>query len=184
MDNGLISLSYWDGSNTSQSVSPATIGVLNNSTGCMIVYDFETAKDNLTGEEDVFGLELNPQYDISLAPEESKSVVFSINRSNVSGTMEPADDERQEPLHCILWQNQPNPFDQSTTIRFSIPYRCKVKLTIYNILGEAIAKLISEELSPGTYCKKWEASDVASGIYFCRLEAGNSADTKKLLVLK
>ncbi len=183
MDNGLSSLSYWDGSNTSQSVSPSTIGILNNTTGSMIFYDFETTPEYLTGEEDVFGLELNPTYNISLAAEDSTNISISIHKSEVEGTEEPQD-EQPELLPCILWQNYPNPVSHSTTIKFSIPYTSDVELTIYNIIGREVAKIVSTELPPGIYCKNWEASDMASGVYFCRLEAGSFTDTKKLLVLK
>jgi len=83
-----------------------------------------------------------------------------------------------------LAQNYPNPFNAITTIQYSIAYRSSVKLKIYNLLGQEIATLFSGELDPGVYITQWNAGRFASGVYFCRIEAGNLVDTKKLLLLR
>jgi hypothetical protein len=55
---------------------------------------------------------------------------------------------------------------------------------VFNILGEVVATLVSEELNVGTYTTQWNASGVASGVYLYRLQTGDFVDTKKLLLLK
>jgi len=84
-----------------------------------------------------------------------------------------------------LEQNYPNPFNPSTTIEFALPHSGFVTLKIYNILGEEMAALVSERLTAGKYKYEWDASDLASGVYFYRLEAGKDfIKTKKLVLLK
>lgn len=72
-----------------------------------------------------------------------------------------------------LLQNFPNPFNPITTIQFQVPQTCDVSLKIYNILGELVATLISKRLTAGKYTFEWDASNMASGLYLYRLEAGD-----------
>ena len=88
------------------------------------------------------------------------------------------------PDQFELLQNYPNPFNPSTTITFSIPRSSFVILKVFNILGEEVKSLVSEERAPGTYTVKWDASGNASGVYFYRLQAGGFVDTKKLLLIR
>jgi hypothetical protein len=83
-----------------------------------------------------------------------------------------------------LLSNYPNPFNPSTTFKFSIPAESHVSLTIYNALGEEVEQLVSQEMSAGVYTARWNASRFASGVYFYRLNAGQYTSTKKLLLLK
>ena len=88
------------------------------------------------------------------------------------------------PSEFNLSQNYPNPFNPVTNIRFSISKQTNVKITVYNILGQSIQKLIDEKKSPGVYEVQFDGSHLASGIYFYRLETDNFSQTKKLLLLK
>jgi hypothetical protein len=83
-----------------------------------------------------------------------------------------------------LSQNYPNPFNPSTTIAFTLPSRSFVTLKIFDILGRELATIVSEELPAGNYTRQWNASNMSSGVYFYRLEAGSSTQTKKLILLK
>jgi hypothetical protein len=83
-----------------------------------------------------------------------------------------------------LSSNYPNPFNPSTTIKFSIPHEAHVSLAIYNTIGKKVAQLISKEMSAGVYSTEWNASGFANGVYFYRLQAGLFSDTKKLVLLK
>ena len=96
------------------------------------------------------------------------------------------EEEPLEPLPTVyaLEQNYPNPFNPSTTIEFSLPRSGHVRLKMFNMLGEVVTTLVNEELNVGTYTTQWNAADVASGIYFYRLQAGDFVDMKKLLLLK
>lgn len=71
----------------------------------------------------------------------------------------------------VLEQNYPNPFNPSTTIRYSMPIQSRVKLIIYNSIGENIAELINSNQSAGSYEVSWDAGNVASGIYFYSIRA-------------
>jgi photosystem II stability/assembly factor-like uncharacterized protein len=83
-----------------------------------------------------------------------------------------------------LEQNYPNPFNPRTNIRFSIPRETHVLICIYNSMGKEVTKLISQQMHAGIYTAEWNADGYASGIYFCRIIAGNYTETKKLLLLK
>ncbi|MGD0339965.1 MAG: T9SS type A sorting domain-containing protein [Bacteroidota bacterium] len=100
----------------------------------------------------------------------------------------------QTPKYFSLEQNYPNPFNPSTNIRFSLPKASDVNLSIYNILGERIAVVVSEHMNAGTHLAEWNASGFASGVYFYRLsafplesrdrQAGSFNETRKLILLK
>jgi len=84
----------------------------------------------------------------------------------------------------ILSQNYPNPFNSTTIIEFSLPKAGYVTLTIYNVSGEKVTALVSENLAAGSYEYQWDASGLASGIYFYTLRAGNVELTKKLILMR
>ncbi len=88
------------------------------------------------------------------------------------------------PLGFTLFQNYPNPFNPSTTILYSLPVEAFVTLRIYNILGQTVAMLVSEEREAGSYQVQFDGTGLASGVYFYRMRAGDFVDTKKLLLLK
>jgi alpha-amylase len=83
-----------------------------------------------------------------------------------------------------LEQNFPNPFNPSTTIRYAIPYRTQVKLAVYDVLGREVAVLANGEQGAGTRTVRLDGSDLASGVYFYRLQAGTYVRTSKMLLLK
>ncbi|MGD0339488.1 MAG: T9SS type A sorting domain-containing protein [Bacteroidota bacterium] len=83
-----------------------------------------------------------------------------------------------------LYSNYPNPFNPTTTIKFSIPKTGYTTLKIFNITGREVVALVSEKLNPGTYTTKWDASNLSSGIYFYRLQSGTFIQTKKLVLMK
>lgn len=83
-----------------------------------------------------------------------------------------------------LSQNFPNPFNSTTTIRFTLPRAGFAKLDIYNILGEHLTTLVAGELSADTHSARWDASSFPGGVYFYRLGAGNFLTTKKMLLAR
>ena len=93
------------------------------------------------------------------------------------------------PSRFSLYQNYPNPFNPSTTIRFSIPMdlgkkTVLVELDVYDVLGRDIKTLVNSELSAGNYEIQFNASDLASGIYFYTLKVGEFLETRKMILLK
>ncbi len=91
------------------------------------------------------------------------------------------------PSSFKLYQNYPNPFNPSTKIKFDISSassNLQVKMTIFNILGYEIRKLINAKLTGGKYEIDFNASSLPSGIYFCKFEAGDFVDIKRMIFLK
>lgn len=89
-----------------------------------------------------------------------------------------------EPSGYNLCQNYPNPFNPETSIRFSVHEPGNVVLNIFDSLGEIVDRLVNTFLLPGTYERKWNAANFASGIYFYRLETGSFKQTRKMIHLK
>jgi predicted GH43/DUF377 family glycosyl hydrolase len=88
------------------------------------------------------------------------------------------------PSEFTLYQNYPNPFNPTTTIQFDLPKNSEVILKVFNILGEEVAMLVSDRLSAGSYSYEWNASNLASGVYLYRLQAGDYFETKKMVVMR
>lgn len=88
------------------------------------------------------------------------------------------------PADFELSQNFPNPFNPSTTIKFSIPSNQYVTLKVYDLLGKEVVTLFDENLNAGTYQKEFNANHLASGMYLYKLQSGQFTSTKKLLLLK
>ena len=89
-----------------------------------------------------------------------------------------------QPTGFELFQNYPNPFNPRTTISWQLAVDSYVQLKIYNINGEEVATLLSAFLHSGFHSVEWDASDVASGVYLYRLEAGGYVETKKMVLMK
>ncbi len=93
------------------------------------------------------------------------------------------------PSGLHLHQNFPNPFNPSTTISFDLPRRTNVTLTVHNILGQVVARLIDEELTAGEHSTEWDGRDssgkpASSGIYLYRLTTDTGTLSRKMLLLK
>jgi hypothetical protein len=84
----------------------------------------------------------------------------------------------------MLEQSYPNPFNPSTIIRYGVPQRSKVSLTVFNTLGQQVAQLVDGEQEAGHHEVRFDASGLSSGVYFYRIQAGNFVSTKKLLLLR
>ena len=113
-------------------------------------------------------------------------------RSNVSLASGVNEQEIRDlilPREFSLSQNYPNPFNPSTTISYSIPTQSRVKLQIYNLLGQVVTTLVDADKNPGYYEAIWNGTNqsgksVSSGLYFYSLRAGQFNDTKKMVILK
>ncbi|HMQ69955.1 MAG TPA: S41 family peptidase [Ignavibacteria bacterium] len=92
--------------------------------------------------------------------------------------------ENNIPYNYSLSQNFPNPFNPTTTIKFSLPENAFTKLVIYDALGKEVATLVNEQLSPGSYERDWDAANFPSGVYYYKLSAGNYSMINKMILLK
>jgi photosystem II stability/assembly factor-like uncharacterized protein len=84
----------------------------------------------------------------------------------------------------LLEQNYPNPFNPTTTIGFGIQNKSNVKITILNAIGEEVAVVLNEEREPGFHQVEFNAANLPSGVYFCRIQASSFVETKKMILLK
>jgi Zn-dependent metalloprotease len=88
------------------------------------------------------------------------------------------------PVKFALWQNFPNPFNPSTVISWQLAASSNVDLSIFNLLGQKVVTLISENQPAGYYQVEWDATNFASGIYYYRLEAGEFREVKKMILIR
>jgi photosystem II stability/assembly factor-like uncharacterized protein len=87
-------------------------------------------------------------------------------------------------LPYALGQNYPNPFNPSTTFKFTLPSQEHVTLNVYDVSGRLVAKVLSSEMTPGEHVVRFDASGLASGVYFYRLETSSGIETKKMVLLR
>jgi hypothetical protein len=103
--------------------------------------------------------------------------------------LEVAKASESAPQHFSLSQNHPNPFNPRTSIRYALSQDAHVRLTVYNVLGQRVATLVDEHQVAGYKTSSWEGKDtrgveVASGVYFYRLEADRFSEIRKMLLVK
>lgn len=100
------------------------------------------------------------------------------------------DNSGTTPEDFTLSQNYPNPFNPSTNIKYSLPQTSRVRIEVFNILGEKIATLVNEMIDAGSYELNWNAKNYASGMYLIRIEAlsiegnKNFVEVKKAMLIK
>ncbi|AFH50015.1 Putative membrane protein [Ignavibacterium album JCM 16511] len=107
---------------------------------------------------------------------------FLLDRGNLSSV----DKDKDLPKEFSLAQNCPNPFNPSTKIKYVIPngVRNLVTLKVHDILGNEVATLVNEEKPAGVYAVEFDASNLSSGIYFYKINAGSFSETKKMILLR
>jgi hypothetical protein len=91
---------------------------------------------------------------------------------------------RQLPNGYTLYQNYPNPFNPNTTFRYTLPKRSHVVITLYNTLGQKVATVLDRMIDAGYHESHFDGSQLASGVYFYRMQTGYFDQTKKLLLFK
>ena len=88
------------------------------------------------------------------------------------------------PYEFSLSQNYPNPFNPSTTIRYGLPTRSHVTLTVFSTLGQQVAQLVNGDMQAGYHEVEFDGKNLSSGVYFYRIQAGEFVATKRLLLLQ
>ena len=88
------------------------------------------------------------------------------------------------PNEFNLSQNYPNPFNPSTTIEFSLPKSEYIELKVYNILGKEVSTLVSKKLNQGNHTYQFDGKNLASGVYYYQLVAGDYREVKKMILLR
>lgn len=92
--------------------------------------------------------------------------------------------EKFAPAEFRLYQNYPNPFNPVTMIKYEVPKNSRVKISLYDILGQEVMNLGDEEKAAGRYELRFNAQSLPSGIYFYKLDAGNFTQTKKMILMR
>lgn len=108
------------------------------------------------------------------------SMQYTVTLSPVTGV----EHENILPSEFALFQNYPNPFNPSTRIKFSLPEQMKVKIDVIDVTGSVVNTLMDEVQSAGTHEINFDASDLASGMYFARLITQNGMRVQKMILMK
>jgi len=138
-----------------------------------------TEIQNYVFSDDLFGIE-------------SEHLYYRLKQIDFDGTFEYSEVVEvvvDIPTEFSLEQNHPNPFNPSTTIRFTIPQGEKretrnINLKVYDVLGNEITTLVNEEKPTGSYEVEFNAANLPSGIYFYKLRAGDFVETRKMVLIK
>ena len=107
--------------------------------------------------------------------------IWTVDADEVVST---ENDSSELPAKFTLEQNYPNPFNPSTTIEFSVPTDTRVELTVFDVTGRAVALLTDKVYAAGEYRIEWDAGNMASGVYFYRMKAGDVIQTKRMMLIK
>jgi hypothetical protein len=94
------------------------------------------------------------------------------------------DDNANLPTEYGIEQNYPNPFNPSTEIRYQLPENNFVTIEVFDILGSKITTLVNGEMEAGYHSVTWNAGNLASGVYFYKIQSGSFSAIKKLMLLK
>jgi predicted outer membrane repeat protein len=89
-----------------------------------------------------------------------------------------------KPISFSLKQNFPNPFNNRTTIKYFVPKKSAIRIVILNIMGQEIETLLNDQQTPGYHTIVWNPKNLASGMYFYKIQAGNFVDVKKCILMK
>lgn len=143
----------------------------------LIIYYAEVEEDIAKAKE--FLSRMNEVY-----PEEDLTLFANINMSQFAGNLKKEALTNQIPVEYSLSNNFPNPFNPVTTITYTIPVNERVLIKVYDILGREVTTLVNEDKIAGKYSLSFDASRLASGIYFYTIKAGSFTQTKKMVLIK
>ena len=130
---------------------------------------------------------VNPPFTTALTTVNDSTVAlvnnttFSIINPTLVGT---GSNVSELPKEFKLYENYPNPFNPTTTIKYDIANNSFVKLVVYDLAGKEIETLVSNNMQAGSYEATWSGSNYASGVYFARIEAGSYRHIIKMLMIK
>ncbi len=128
-------------------------------------------------------------YTIAFVQNDNTHEVYGAGKSETTQFVIDVGSENVSPYAFHLEKNYPNPFNPVTSIKYSIPEHAKVRLSVYNVIGQKVTDLVNKSQSAGRYTVQWNGKDnrgsaVSSGIYFYRLTAGNKVMQNKMLLVK
>ncbi len=141
------------------------------------------------GARAVFAEDLNDDGFVDVLSASSLDNTIAWYRNGTGTSVTPWKDTQSIPISESILTNYPNPFNPTTTISFSIQNNSNVELTVFNIKGQRVKQLISDQLSAGEYSVFWDGRDenykpVGSGIYLYKLIAGDFQRVRKMILMK
>ncbi|MCW9095100.1 MAG: T9SS type A sorting domain-containing protein [Ignavibacteriaceae bacterium] len=162
---------------TLSGTSSKVAGELVDSNGTVVAFNNSTSSNPFTLSAPSAGLyRVNAGYkNPSLRWDSSMISITTVTNIN---------ENELNPTAFKLYDNYPNPFNPSTTLRYSIPEASFTTLKVYDELGKEVATLVNETKSAGTYEVEFSAKDLASGIYYYTLQAGSFSKTNKMILMK
>jgi hypothetical protein len=166
-------------------------GIWNSSNLALAVWGDDQLTQSLDGMKDggifegrLWDNETGLEYSLNLSSvggplsfEQNGLTVIQFAAKTVAG-------EKGAPAVFELLPNFPNPFNPTTTIEYTVPRQAHIRITVFSVSGQQVAILGDSMVQPGRYAVTWNASDLPSGVYFCRLTTGDTMLTTKLLLLK
>jgi hypothetical protein len=157
-----------------------SLQILGSASGSFSITFEELSKVFLL-DEDFALLESPLQLDETFILNESNSSIrFAFDELTSVG----GEDVAYAPKIFLLSQNYPNPFNSITNIQYQLSAASEVLLTIYNIRGQEVLRLVESDQPAGYHQITWNAANVASGMYFYRLRAGDFVQTRKMILLR
>jgi len=114
----------------------------------------------------------------------TEKLVFSYIDGPCSNMLGVNNTNNNIPGEYYLNQNYPNPFNPSTKISFGIPQASNVKISVMDVTGKEIAEITNKHFSAGNHSVEYNADDIASGVYFYRIDAGEFSSVKKMIIIK
>lgn len=154
-----------------------------DSTFSAIVFDTTTADKNLKLSDT---LEARTEYywRVNLTDSMGTSNYSAIGHFETGTGIDVVKQAPVVPKEFKLYQNYPNPFNPSTIVSYDVPKTSHVIITLYDVLGRKLATIINGTKDPGSYHATFNGSDLPSGVYFYRLQAGSFTQVKKMVLLK
>ena len=124
------------------------------------------------------------RYFLTLELMDMYSVSFGLGIEGVETAAAIKSGQGEPPHRFLLSQNYPNPFNPSTIIYYELRMTSDVDLSVYNLLGQKVATLISKNQSAGSYQVEWDATGFASGVYYYSLESGEFRAVRKMILVR
>ncbi|RLF43289.1 MAG: hypothetical protein DRN29_10340 [Thermoplasmata archaeon] len=178
---GRRALKYWDGTDTSSIFTPSMRGVVNVETGKGLLFDFKDQPDGVTGEDNVFGLEISPRWTVEVPSYGNGSIAITLSIGSYSGVKPPPGSGERLLV-------MPNPSGRRVMIVFEGMVQEEPELRIYDALGRHIRTLRLIEQS-GLAAFIWDGLDssgrrVADGIYFARIAKSRRSSGAKIILVR
>jgi hypothetical protein len=140
---------------------------------------FGADAEGLNAEGEIFTLRFDGRADVQLSSANLRN--SGNNQMNIEIINS---DVNAVPTSFALDQNYPNPFNPSTIISYQLPEQRHVTVSIFNMLGEEVSTLVNEVKEAGYHKVEWSGTNLTSGVYFYRIEAGDFVSVKKMMLMK